>query len=184
LTKTRARCWAYDWVLDIDIKSFFEDIPHDLLMRAVKRHTNCKWHLLYIERWLKAPVMQTNGTLKEKVKGVPQGAVISPILANLFLHYCLDIWRDRNIPGCPIERYADDCVMHCRTERQAIWVRQRLRGRMRECGLTLHEEKTKIVDCRIGKVSNGSKCKEFDFLGHSATRTEHFKCKSSLMLCN
>ena len=104
----------------MDIKSFFEDISHDLLMKAVRKHTNCKWHLLYIERWLKAPVQQADGSLKEKVKGTPQGAVISPILANLFLHYCFDEWMRRKVSHIPFERYADDCVVHCQTEKQAV----------------------------------------------------------------
>jgi len=134
--KARERCWGYDWVLDIDIKSFFEDIPHELLMKAVKKHTDCKWHLLYIERWLKAPVLQSDGMLKEKVRGTPQGSVISPLLANLFLHYCFDEWMKRNIPDCPFERYADDCVIHCKTEKQALWVKQKLSERPRQCELT------------------------------------------------
>src|SRR5580700_9304064 len=123
LKKTRTRCWKQKWVLDIDIKSFFEDIPHDLLMKAVRKHTNCKWHLLYIERWLKAPVQKADGSVMEKVKGTPQGAVISPILANLFLHYCFDEWMRKNIPHCPFERYADDIVVHCDTESSASWVK-------------------------------------------------------------
>jgi RNA-directed DNA polymerase len=167
LGKARERCWKFKWVLDMDIKSFFEDISHDLLMKAVRKHTNCKWHLLYIERWLKAPVQQADGSLREKVKGTPQGAVISPILANLFLHYCFDEWMRRNIPHCPFERYADDCVVHCQTEKQARWVRRQLEGRFQQCGLTLHPVKTKIVDCRQGKESRDSEHQEFDFLGYT-----------------
>ena len=167
LVKTRERCWKYDWVLDMDIKSFFEDIPHDLLMKAVRKHTNCKWHLLYIERWLKAPVKQSDGSLREKEKGVPQGAVISPILANLFLHYCFDEWMRRNIPHCPFERYADDGVVHCQTKKQAAWVQRQLEERFRQCGLTLHPVKTKIVDCRKDQSSRESEHQEFDFLGHT-----------------
>jgi RNA-directed DNA polymerase len=167
LAKTRERCWKYDWVLDMDIKSFFEDIPHELLMKAVRKHTDCKWHLLYIERWLKMPVQQLDGSLKEKVKGTPQGAVISPLLANLFLHYCFDEWMKRNIGHCPFERYADDCVVHCQTEKQAAWVKRQLEQRLRECGLTLHPVKTKIVDCRTRKESRSSEHQEFDFLGHT-----------------
>jgi len=165
--KARERCWKYKWVLDMDIKSFFEDISHELLMKAVRKHTNCKWHLLYIERWLKAPVQQVDGSVKEKGKGTPQGAVISPILANLFLHYCFDEWMRRNISHCPFERYADDCVVHCQTEKQTIWVRRQLETRFQQCGLTLHPVKTKIVDCRTGRESNGSEHQEFDFLGYT-----------------
>jgi RNA-directed DNA polymerase len=104
----RARCWKYDWVLDLDIRSFFNNIPHDLLMKAVRKHTDSKWVLLYIERWLKTPVQQLDGTLAESTKGTPQGAVISPLLANLFLHYCMDEWLRLYYPNCPFERYADD----------------------------------------------------------------------------
>jgi RNA-directed DNA polymerase len=167
LRKARERCWKYKWVLDMDIKSFFEDISHELLMKAVRKHTNCTWHLLYIERWLKAPVQQSDGSLKEKVKGTPQGAVISPILANLFLHYCFDEWMRRNVSHIPFERYADDCVVHCQTEKQATWVRRQLEARFQQCGLTLHPVKTKIVDCRQGKESRESEHQEFDFLGHT-----------------
>jgi len=167
LGKARERCWKFKWVLDMDIKSFFEDISHDLLMKAVRKHTNCKWHLLYIERWLKAPVQQSDGSLREKVKGTPQGAVISPILANLFLHYCFDEWMRRKVSHIPFERYADDCVVHCQTEKQARWVRRQLEARFQQCGLTLHPVKTKIVDCRQGKESRDSEHQEFDFLGYT-----------------
>jgi RNA-directed DNA polymerase len=165
--KARERCWRYKWALDIDIKSFFEDISHELLMKAVRKHTNCKWHLLYIERWLKAPVQQVDGSVKEKVKGTPQGAVISPILANLFLHYAFDEWMRRNIPHCPFERYADDIVVHCDTKSSAAWVESKLETRFQQCGLTLHPVKTKIVDCRTVKESKSSEHQEFDFLGHT-----------------
>jgi RNA-directed DNA polymerase len=151
----------------MDIKSFFEDISHELLMKAVRKHTSCKWLLLYIERWLKAPVQQGDGSLKEKVKGTPQGAVISPVLANLFLHYCFDEWMRRNISYCPFERYADDCVVHCGTKKQASWVKRQIEERLLRCGLTLHPVKTKIVDCRRGKESKDSEHQEFDFLGHT-----------------
>ena len=167
LEKARARCWKFKWVLDMDIKSFFEDISHELLMKAVRKHTDCKWHLLYIERWLKAPVQQSDGSLREKVKGTPQGAVISPILANLFLHYCFDEWMRRKVSHIPFERYADDCVVHCQTEKQARWVRRQLEVRFQQCGLTLHPVKTKIVDCRQGKESRDSEYQEFDFLGYT-----------------
>lgn len=144
----RQRCWRYDWVLDLDIKGFFDNIPHELLMKAVRKHTDCKWVLLYIERWLKVPVQQQDGRLTDREKGTPQGAVISPLLANLFLHYCMDEWLRLNYPGCPFERYADDCVLHCRTEQQAERLREALKERLKACGLEMHPEKTKIVYCR------------------------------------
>lgn len=170
VTRARSRCWEYRWVVDLDIRSFFEEIPHSLLMKAVRKHTNCKWHLLYIERWLTAGVLQVDGVLKEKTKGTPQGSVISPILSNLFLHYCMDEWMRRNIPTCPFERYADDGLVHCRSESQAKFVKSRLEERFRECGLTLHPEKTKIIDCRTLKGVGGKTNREFDFLGFTFRR--------------
>ncbi|HEV2480487.1 MAG TPA: group II intron reverse transcriptase/maturase [Puia sp.] len=167
LRQTRVRCWKYQWVVDLDIQSFFEDIPHELLMKAVRKHTDCKWHLLYIERWLQAPVQQADGSLKRKEKGVPQGGVASPLLANLFLHYCFDEWMSRKIGHCPFERYADDIVLHCKTRKQAMWVKHRIEERFGQCGLKLHPVKTKLVDCRTDESSRESKHQEFDFLGHT-----------------
>ena len=167
LRQTQARCWKYDWVIDVDIQSFFEDIPHELLMKAVRKHTDSKWHLLYIERWLKAPVQQLDGKVRAKERGTPQGGVISPLLANLYLHYCFDVWMQRNLGHCPFERYADDIVVHCKTRKQAGFVTHRLEERFRQCGLSMHPMKTKIVDCRRSEVSRESKHQEFDFLGHT-----------------
>lgn len=166
----RKRCWKYDWVLDLDIKGFFDNIPHDLLMRAVRKHTDCKWSLLYIERWLKAPVRKSNGTLVERTKGTPQGAVISPLLANPFLHYCMDEWLRINYPGCPFERYADDCVMHCKTEAQAQELRESLEERLKDCGLELHPQKTKIVYCGKWSRNQSYPIIAFDFLGYTFRR--------------
>ena len=185
LSQTRVRCWKYDWVIDLDIQSFFEDIPHELLMKAVKRHTSCKWHLLYIERWLQAPVQYADGCLRRRDKGVPQGGVISPLLSNLFLHYCFDEWISRKISHCPFERYADDIVIHCQTQKQAKWVMCRLEERFVECGLKLHSSKTKIVDCRTDKSSRKSEHQEFDFLGHTfrkrKARSKNGECFTSYL---
>lgn len=115
----RQRCWKYDWVVDLDIKAFFDTIDHGLLMRAVRKHTTCAWVLLYIERWLKAPMQQSDGQMIERNRGTPQGGVISPLLANLFLHYAFDLWMEREHRDIPFERYADDAICHCRTEEQA-----------------------------------------------------------------
>lgn len=167
LRQTRGRCWKYDWVIDLDIQTFFEDIPHELLMKAVRRHTASKWQLLYIERWLKTPVQQADGQVRAKEKGTPQGGVISPLLANLYLHYCFDEWMKRNYGHCPFERYADDIVVHCKTRKQAGWVRHRLEERFGQCGLRVHPVKTRIVDCRTDNASRESKHQEFDFLGHT-----------------
>jgi RNA-directed DNA polymerase len=124
----RRRCWRYDWVLDLDIKSFFDDIDRELLMRAVRKHTDCPWVLLYLERWLRAPVQMADGSLIGRERGTPQGGVVSPLLANLFLHYAFDVWMRRNHPGVPFERYADDAICHCRSEEQARRCAHRLRG--------------------------------------------------------
>jgi RNA-directed DNA polymerase len=164
---TRKRCWRYNWLLEFDIKGLFDNIEHDLLMKAVKHHTRNKWILLYIERWLKAPFQQKDGTQLERTKGTPQGGVISPVLANLFLHYVFDKWMERNYPQNPFCRYADDGITHCRTEAEAKLLLKSLDVRFKECGLELHPEKTKIVYCkdddRRGKYSDIS----FDFLSYT-----------------
>lgn len=167
---TRKRCWKYDWVLDLDIKGFFDNIPHDLLMKAVRKHTDCKWSLLYIERWLKAPVKKSDGTLVERTKGTPQGAVISPLLANLFLHYCMDEWLRIKYPDCPFERFADDCVIHCKTEAQAMELKENLEERLKDCGLELHPQKTKIVFCGQERRNKSYPIIAFDFLGYTFRR--------------
>jgi len=165
--RARVRCWRYNWVLDLDIKAFFDNIPHDLLMKAVRKHTDCKWILLYIERWLKAPVQQRDGTITERTKGTPQGAVASPLLANLFLHYCMDEWLRINYPNCPFERYADDSVIHCRSEAQALKLKNALEERLKACGLEMHPDKTKIVYCKDVDRPQRYPNVSFDFLGYS-----------------
>ena len=148
LAVTRRRCWDHDWVLDLDIKSFFDEIDWTLLMRAVRQHTTCKWVLLYLERWLQAPVRMPDGVLVRRERGTPQGAVVSPLLANLFLHYAFDSWMRRAYPDVPFERYADDAICHCRSEAQALELRQALETRFAECLLQLHPQKTKVVYCK------------------------------------
>jgi RNA-directed DNA polymerase len=125
----RRRCWRDDWVLDLDIKSFFDEIDRELLMRAVRKHTDCPWVLLYLERWLRAPVQMADGSLIDRARGTPQGGVVSPLLANLFLHYAFDMWMRRNHPGDLFERYADDAICHCRSEAQARALRASLERR-------------------------------------------------------
>ena len=110
LAKARQRCWKQDWVLDLDVRAFFDSVPHDLLLKAVAHHTDEPWVLLYVERWLKAPMQMPDGTLVAREKGTPQGSPISPLLANLFMHYAFDRWMDREHPDAPFERYADDGV--------------------------------------------------------------------------
>ena len=163
--KARERCWRYDWVLDLDIKGFFDSIDWVLLLKAVRAHTDCLWALLYIERWLKAPVQIEDGSIVRRVSGTPQGGVISPLLANLFLHYAFDLWMAREFPHIPFERYADDAICHCRSAEEARALRCALEDRFAAVKLVLHPEKTKIVYCkdvnRDGHFPNIS----FDFLG-------------------
>ena len=163
----RERCWRYAWVLDLDIKSYFDTISHELLLRAVRKHTDCPWVLLYIERWLKAPVQLEDGTLEPRERGTPQGSVISPLLSNLFLHYTFDKWMARNHPDIPFERFADDAVCHCVNESQAKILKEALEKRFAECGLQIHPEKTKIVYCKDDDRRGNSKNESFDFLGYS-----------------
>ena len=161
----RRRCWRHKWVLDLDIKGFFDNLDHELVMRAVSKHTDCRWLLLYIERWLKAPAQLEDGSLVSREKGTPQGGVISPLLANLFLHYAFDEWMRRNYPSILFERYADDIIVHCRSERQAKWIKRAIERRLSQCKLELHPKKTKIVCCRdFGRQGNYPN-KKFDFLG-------------------
>ena len=161
---TRRRCWRFDWVLEFDIKGLFDNIDHDLLMRAVRKHTDCKWILLYIERWLKAP-FQKDGILEERTKGTPQGGVISPLLANLFMHYVFDKWMGRNYPEVPFCRYADDGVVHCRTEEEALRMKEVLEARFKECHLELHPEKTGVIYCKDEDRRKEHLLTGFDFLG-------------------
>jgi group II intron reverse transcriptase/maturase len=144
----RKRCWKYDWVVDLDIKEFFDSIDHALLMRALQVHTSERWVLLYLRRWLEAPVELPDGTLQERTSGTPQGGVISPLLANLYLHYAFDAWLRRSFPHVPFERYADDVICHCRSRAEAEWLMAALRERFVSCGLTLHPEKTQVVYCK------------------------------------
>jgi len=163
----RERCWRYDWVLDMDIQGCFDNLDHELLMRAVQRHTDCRWMLLYIERWLKAPAQQPDGALVQREKGTPQGGVISPLLANLFLHYAFDEWMRRNSPYVPFERYADDAIVHCKSEKQARWLKEAIGKRLAECKLELHPEKTKIVYCKDVDRQGNYPREKFDFLGYT-----------------
>ncbi len=167
---TRQRCWKYDWVLEYDICGLFDNLSHELLMKAVKKHTDNKWVILYIGRWLKTPMQLPDGSLQEKVKGVMQGGVISPVLSNLFLHYVFDRWMERNHPGTPWCRYADDGLVHCRTEEEAKQIFVELTRRYAECGLELHPEKTKIVYCKDGKRRKEYSNTELDFLGYTFRR--------------
>jgi group II intron reverse transcriptase/maturase len=167
LAVTRKRCWKQDWILDLDVRAFFDSVPHDLLLKAVSHHTDERWVLLYIERWLTAPMQMSDGTLVAREKGTPQGSPISPLLANLFMHYAFDRWMVREYPGCPWERYADDAVIHCDTEAQARSLWTALAERLGPLGLELHPDKTKVVYCQDANRRGTSEHVSFDFLGHA-----------------
>lgn len=168
---TRQRCWEYDWVLEFDIKGLFDHISHELLLKAVNKHTHCKWMVLYIKRWLIAPIQKPNGERVSREIGTPQGSVISPVLSNLFLHYVFDRWMQEKHSKVPWCRYADDGLAHLETEEQAMELKAQLTKRFTECGLQLHPEKTKIVYCKDGKRRKKYPKTSFDFLGYK------FRCR-------
>lgn len=166
-------CWQKGWVVDLDIKGFFDNIDHDLLMRAVRKHTDCKWILLYIERWLKAPMQKPGEPAQARTKGTPQGGVVSPLLANIFLHHAFDVWFSENFSGprFAFERYADDIVVHCMTLSEADQALRKIKLRLQTCKLELHPEKTKIVFCEDAKRNWGQGYPtSFDFLGFTFKR--------------
>ncbi len=167
LAVCRRRCWTQNWVLDLDVRAFFDSVPHSLLLKAVAHHTSERWILLYISRWLKAPMQMPDGTIVPREKGTPQGSPISPLLANLFMHYAFDMWMDREFPGCPFERYADDIVAHCDTEDQARELRAAIATRLGTLGLELHPVKTKIVYCQDANRRGDFEHTSFDFLGYT-----------------
>lgn len=164
---TRKRCWYQDWVLEFDIKGLFDNISHEMLMKAVRKHTKCKWLLLYIERWLEAPMVKDDGEIIERSMGTPQGGVISPVLANLFLHYVFDKWMQKNHSGVKWCRYADDGLVHCNSEEQAQQMLAELQNRFKDCGLEMHPTKTKIVYCKDGTRKGRYENTNFDFLGYT-----------------
>jgi RNA-directed DNA polymerase len=163
----RRRCWEYDWVIEFDIKGLFDNIDHALLMRAVRKHCRTPWVLLYIERWLTAPMEMADGTRVERTRGTPQGGVVSPLLANLFLHYAFDRWVSDHLRGVRFCRYADDGVIHCKSRAQAEYVLRRVAERFRACGLELHPVKTRIVYCRDINRPAEYPVVQFTFLGYT-----------------
>lgn len=167
LGKARERCWRYAWALDLDIRAYFDTISHELLLKAVRKHTDSAWVLLYIERWLKAPMQREDGTLVPREQGTPQGSVVSPVLANLFLHYAFDRWMAKHHPSIPFERFADDILCHCVSEAQAQWLKEVLQQRLAECGLELHPQKTKIVYCKDDDRRGHYPNEAFDYLGYT-----------------
>jgi group II intron reverse transcriptase/maturase len=163
--KCRERCWKYDWVIDLDVQKFFDTVPWDRIIAAVEANTDLPWVILYVKRWLAASIRMPDGTLAARDRGTPQGSAVSPVLANLFMHYAFDLWLSREFPGCPFERYADDAVVHCRTKAQAVAVLGALRNRMEQVGVRLHPDKTRIVYCKDGKRRGSHEHTEFTFLG-------------------
>ena len=163
----RRRCWETDWVIDLDIQKFFDTVPWDLVVRAVQANTGLPWVVLYVRRWLRAPLQLPDGTLRQRDRGTPQGSSVSPVLANLFLHYAFDAWMTREFPGVRFERYVDDAVVHCVSEAQARKVLAALQERMAQVGLTLHPEKTRIVYCKDGRRQGSGEHMSFTFLGYT-----------------
>jgi RNA-directed DNA polymerase len=163
----RARCWKYDWVIDLDVQKFVDTVPWDLVVKAVQKVTDARWVLLYVKRWLVAPLQYPDGSLVERDKGIPQGSAVSPILANLFMHYAFDQWMARNYPGCPFERYADDAVVHCVSRRQAEYVLAGIAARMEEVSLRLHPDKTQVVYCKDSNRRGEHEHTSFTFLGYA-----------------
>lgn len=163
----RQRCWERDWVIDLDIKGYFDNLDHQLMMRAVKKHTDYPWVLLYVERWLKAPIQKEDGTVTNRDKGTPQGGVCSPLLANIFMHHAFDEWMRQNHPQILFERYADDVLVHCETEKQAKLMYDAIEKRLAQCKLEVHPEKTQIVYCKDDNRRKEYPKEGFDFLGYT-----------------
>jgi group II intron reverse transcriptase/maturase len=161
----RQRCWKKDWVIDLDVEKFFDSVPWDLVVKAVEVHSPEPWVVLYVKRWLAAPLQLADGTLQQRDRGTPQGSAVSPVLANLFMHHAFDAWMARRYPSVQFERYADDAVVHCATKRQAESLVVAIGNRMAEVGLRLHPAKTKIVYCKDGKRRLNHEHTAFTFLG-------------------
>ena len=161
----RERCWRSSWVIDLDYAAFFDSIDHELMLKAVAAHTDDRWVLLYVERWLKAPLDDGSDTLVERDRGTPQGSAISPVLANIYLHHAFDMWMAREFPVVPFERYVDDAVVHCKSERQARFVLGKIKARMADCQLELSADKTLIVYCKDSNRKGSYEHERFDFLG-------------------
>ena len=181
--KVRERCWKYDYVIELDIKGLFDNIDHELLMKAVELHTDEKWLKLYIRRWLKTPFGTKEGMLTERKSGTPQGGVISPVLANIFLHYAFDVWMERNYPTALFARYADDAIIHCKSEKEAKEIKEALNQRMKQCKLELHLDKTKIVYCKDEDRTEDYPTTQFDFLGYTY-KAVYIKCRDGKLRNN
>jgi group II intron reverse transcriptase/maturase len=163
----RQRCWKANWVIDLDIQKFFDSVPWDLVVKAVQANTDLPWVVLYVKRWLEAPLQLPDGALQQRGRGTPQGSSVSPVLANLFLHYAFDAWMARTFPTIQFERYVDDAVVHCVSKAQAVMVAKSIGNRMVEVGLRLHPDKTKIVYCKDGNRRDSYEHTAFTFLGYT-----------------
>ena len=163
----RQRCQKYNWVIDLDIQKFFDSVDHALMLKAVEKHADVPWIVLYVKRWLVAPLQLAGGTLQERDRGTPQGSAVSPVLANLFMHYAFDMWMARECPAVLFERYADDAVVHCVSRGQAERLVQAIATRMEEVGLRLHPDKTKIVYCKDSNRRATYESTAFTFLGYT-----------------
>jgi RNA-directed DNA polymerase len=179
----RQRCWKYDWVIDLDVQKFFDTVPWDLVLKALEAVTVTPWVLLYVKRWLAAPLQLTDGSLQPRDRGTPQGSAVSPVLANLFMHFAFDVWMARKLPGCPFERYADDAVVHCASKTQAEQVLAAISERMGDVGLKLHPDKTRLVYCQDANRRGSHEHTSFTFLGFSfrarKARNRDGRCFSS-----
>jgi RNA-directed DNA polymerase len=167
LVQCNGNCIHQAWVVDLDIKGFFDNISHEWMMKMVQHHTPEKWVLLYIKRWLKAGAEQTDGSIEVRTKGTPQGGVISPLLANLYLHHAFDMWMNRHFTANPFERYADDIIVHCNSKAEAAHLLESIRERLAGFGLELHPEKTKLVYCKSWKRKEQHEHNSFTFLSYS-----------------
>ena len=167
VARCRERCWRNDWVIDLDVRAFFDSVDHSLILKAVQRHTDTKWVLLYVARWLKAPMRLPDGTLAARDRGTPQGSAVSPVLANLYLHYAFDMWLAREHPAVTFERYCDDAVIHCSSQAQAVMVRDALAARLAGVGLELHPGKTRVVYCKDADRRGDHEVTSFTFLGYT-----------------
>jgi len=174
--RCRERCYKTDWVVDLDIQKFFDSVPWDLMVKAVEANTDQRWVVLYVRRWLQAPLQRPDGTLQRRDRGTPQGSAVSPVLANLFLHYAFDAWLTREFPRVTFERYVDDAVVHCVSRRQAEQVADAIGSRMEAVGLRLHPTKTRIVYCKDANRRGSHEHTGFTFLGFDfRVRAAHSK---------
>jgi RNA-directed DNA polymerase len=165
--RCRERCWRYDWAIDLDLRSFFDSLDHSLVLKAVAHHTAERWILLYVERWLEAPLQREDGSLQARDRGSPQGSAVSPLLANIFLHYALDMWLAREFPEVPFERYADDEILHCSSRQQARDVLDAIVERLAQVGLELNLDKTRVVYCKDSNRRGSHEHERFAFLGYT-----------------